>query len=79
MMVQSASLDEVLELAERLPLVDKVRLIERLAPRIASEVQPMPGKPRRSLRGLWRDAGITQDDLAEVREEMWSGFPRDDV
>jgi hypothetical protein len=35
--------------------------------------------PRKSLRGLWKDAGvdITADDIAEARSEMWGNFPRD--
>jgi hypothetical protein len=38
-------------------------------------------RPRRSLKGLWADLGvqISADDIAEVRREMWGGFPREDV
>ena len=37
------------------------------------------GKPRRSLRGLWKDLNveITEEDIAEARREMWGNFPRD--
>jgi hypothetical protein len=37
------------------------------------------GKPRRSLRGLWKDfhINITEEDIAEARREMWGNFPRD--
>lgn len=36
-------------------------------------------QPRRSLRGLWADlkVDITEEDIAEVRREMWGGFPRE--
>jgi hypothetical protein len=36
-------------------------------------------KPHRSLRGLWKDLNfdVTEDDIAEVRREMWGSFPRD--
>jgi hypothetical protein len=36
-------------------------------------------KPRRSLRGLWKDLNIeiTEEDIAEARREMWGNFPRD--
>lgn len=41
----------------------------------------LPGQAprRRSLYGLWRQYNIdlTAEDLAEVRREMWRGFPRD--
>ena len=38
-----------------------------------------PQKPRRSLRGLWKNLNIqiTEQDIAEVRREMWGNFPRD--
>jgi hypothetical protein len=36
---------------------------------------------RHSLKGLWADLGveISPEDIAEVRREMWGGFPRQDV
>jgi len=36
-------------------------------------------KPRRSLRGLWKDLNIqiTEEDIAEARREIWGNFPRD--
>jgi hypothetical protein len=38
----------------------------------------VPKPPRRSLKGLWADLklDITEDDIAEVRREMWGNFPR---
>ncbi|XWK88363.1 MAG: hypothetical protein U7127_29975 [Phormidium sp.] len=38
-----------------------------------------PKQPRRSLYGLWSDLDIeiTEADIAEVRQEMWSDFPRE--
>jgi hypothetical protein len=38
-----------------------------------------PGKPLRSLEGLWEGLGfdITEEDIAEARREMWGNFPRD--
>lgn len=37
------------------------------------------GKPLRSAEGLWADLNIdiTAEDIAELRREMWSKFPRD--
>ncbi len=36
--------------------------------------------PRRpQLRGLWAGTHVTEEDIAEVRREMWANFPRDDV
>jgi len=36
-------------------------------------------RPLRSLKGLWADLGIqiTEEDIAEVRREMWGNFPKE--
>jgi hypothetical protein len=70
------TLDEVMQLATQLTTVDKIRLFERLAPELEREVQT--ATPRESLRGLWQGVDITDEDLAEVRREMWGNFPRED-
>jgi hypothetical protein len=36
-------------------------------------------RQRPQLRGLWADTHVTEEDIAEVRREMWANFPRDDV
>ena len=38
-----------------------------------------PKSPRRRLMGLFADLkiDITEEDIAEVRREMWANFPRD--
>jgi len=34
-----------------------------------------------SLHGLWADLDIdiTEEDIAEMRREMWGNFPREDI
>jgi hypothetical protein len=34
---------------------------------------------RKSYKGLWADLGIsiTDEDIAEARQEMWGNFPRE--
>jgi hypothetical protein len=29
------------------------------------------------LRGLWKDVSVSEEDIAEAREEMWGNFPRE--
>jgi TRAP-type C4-dicarboxylate transport system substrate-binding protein len=38
-------------------------------------------KKRRSLKGLCADLGvsISEEDIKEVRQEMWKNFPREDI
>ena len=78
-MNEPISLNEVLRLAQKLPLADKVRLIERIAPQIQRELRSPPGQPRKSLRGLWRGLDITEEDIDQARREMWGNFPRENI
>lgn len=78
-MEKTVTLEATLELVKQLSLVDKVRLIEQIAPQIEKELTKIQSKPRQSLRGIWRGANITESDINEVRKEMWSNFPREDI
>jgi hypothetical protein len=78
-MDKAVTLEEALELVKQLSLVDKVRLIEQVAPQIERELITAQPKTRKSLRGLWRGSDITESDMAEVRQQMWEKFPREDV
>ncbi|MBD1833715.1 hypothetical protein H6F61_13760 [Cyanobacteria bacterium FACHB-472] len=73
------TLEQVLNLAKQLSLVDKVSLNEQVARQIKRELQVAQPKPRKSLRGLWRGLDITEEDIAEARREMWGNFPREDI
>ena len=41
----------------------------------------LPKRPRRSMRGLCADLGvsISEEDISEARDEMWRNFPREDI
>lgn len=75
---RAVTLEAVLNLVKQLKLVDKVRLIERVAPQIERELAQIPVQ-RKSLRGLWRGVDISESDIAEVRRQMWGDFPRKDI
>jgi len=77
-MGETAPLDPVLDLASRLTVVDKIRLIERVAPRIEEAIEGREQRPRKSLRGAWRGQGVSDEGIAAVRREMWAGYPRED-
>ncbi len=78
-MVRAITLEEVLSLADQLSLKDKVRLIELLLLRIQQQLHAVTSKPVRPLRGVWRGLGITEEDIARIRQEMWGDFPRQDI
>jgi hypothetical protein len=60
-------------------VVDKIRLIERLAPQIEQELKPCNHAGRRPLPGLWRGLELSEEDIALARREAWSEFPREDI
>ncbi|MBV7327385.1 hypothetical protein KFU94_03825 [Chloroflexi bacterium TSY] len=74
-MNQSITVDAILALTEQLSIVDKVRLIERVAQQITRELDSPKPKPRKSLRGLWRGIHINTVEINEARREVWSRFP----
>jgi len=78
-MEKAISLKEALELVKQLSLLDKVRLIEQVAPQIESELTTVKPKQRSSLRGLWRGSNVTESDIAQMRQQMWGNFPREDI
>jgi hypothetical protein len=40
-----------------------------------------PKSPLRNPEGLWAglEIDISEDDITELRREMWKDFPRDDI
>jgi hypothetical protein len=75
------TLEEVLKQVKQLSLVDKVRLIERVAPEIERELMIDKPSPRKSLWGLCADLGVapSADQINQARQEEWANFPREDL
>jgi len=73
--------EEVLGLAKQLSPLDKVRLIERIAPEIERELVTVQPQPRRSLWGLCADLGSapSTEEIDEARRAEWANFPRENV
>jgi hypothetical protein len=74
--------EQVKELATRLSPAEKARLIEWLEATLGDEhAAPAAVTPPRSLYGLCADLGPgpTDEDIEEVRREMWSNFPHKDI
>jgi hypothetical protein len=78
-MDKTVTLAEALELIKQLSLLDKIRLIEQIAPQIEHELTNIQTKQRKSLRGLWRGSNVSELDIAQMRQEVWENFPREDV
>lgn len=78
------SFDQVFKLAQRLSLGDQIKLIARLGPAMEqaldkAELSVKP--PRPYLYGALADLGPapSSEDIDEIRREMWSNFPREDI
>jgi hypothetical protein len=69
-----ATLEMVLNQAFQLSTLDKVRLIEKVTPKIEQELVGAQAKPGRSLWGVCRDLGPapSAEEMDEARREPWS-------
>jgi len=74
MTIEEAILDKVRSLPP-----DKQRAVLEFADTLAAS--PPEKAPLRSPKGLWADLeiSISEEDIAEIRREMWKNFPREDV
>ncbi|MEH1885972.1 hypothetical protein [Nostoc sp.] len=76
------SLQQVIKLAKQLSTVDKVRLIQQIAPDIERELtDKLSTLPRQSLWGLCADLGNapSADEIDIARSEEWASFPRENI
>ncbi len=78
-MTDSITLEEVLNLAKQLSPLDRIRLIEQITPQLKRDWVVVSSQPRKSLRGIWKGIDISETDLAEVKAEMSSNFPRENI
>jgi len=70
--------EAILEKVRALP-PEKQRKVLEFTESLGTPAQKKP--PLRSPRGLWADLdiSISEEDIAEIRREMWKNFPRDDI
>jgi hypothetical protein len=68
-----ATADQVLILLRQLPPREQLRVVSKALPALEKEL-PVHPRPRKSLRGLWRGLTIGEEEIAEIRREMWEHF-----
>jgi hypothetical protein len=68
---------QILERLQSLP-PDQQKEVLHFADSLRSR---LAGGPRRKLKGLWADLGVSvsEDDIAQARRELWKDFPRGDL
>ena len=72
-------LEEVVEMVRSLSALDKVRLVEEVMTLLEADLEERKSVPKRSLFGIWPDAHLSEEDITDVRREMWANFPREDA
>ncbi len=80
--MSDATLEQVKRLATTLSPAEKTRFAQWLTETSGEEVDtPVLAKPHHSLYGLCADLGPspTDEDIEEIRREMWANFPREDI
>lgn len=70
----ASKLERAVAAAVELSPVNRIRLVERVMATLEADLQ-QPGKPRRSLLGLWEGDTVSEEDIDEARREMWANFP----
>jgi hypothetical protein len=71
--------DAILERVRNLPPEKQEEVLKFADSLSAPAATPKP--PLRSPKGLWADfdIDISEDDISELRREIWKNFPREDV
>ncbi len=80
--MSDATLEQVKRLATTLSPAEKTRFAQWLTETSSEEVNtPTRTKSHHSLYGLCADLGPgpTDEDIEEMRHEMWANFPREDI
>ncbi|MDZ7959351.1 MAG: hypothetical protein RMY34_15950 [Aulosira sp. DedQUE10] len=75
------SLKDVIKLAKQLSSVDKLRLIQEIAPDLERELMYRSQIPRKSLWGLCADLvqAPSTEEIDEFRSQELINFPREDI
>jgi hypothetical protein len=78
---ETVTLEQVISLARQLPPLEKIRLIEQMAPEIERDMLSQRPLKLKSLLGLCADLGPapSAQEIDEIRREMWADFPREDI
>ena len=75
----AVELDEVVVMARGLSPLDKVRLVEEVMALLEVDLAGQDSDPRQSFYGIWPDANVSEEDIVQVRQEMWGDFPHEDI
>jgi len=72
-----STVELITEIARELPPEQQREMLD-FAEFLRSRARSGSRRPLRDLYGLWKGIDISEEDIDEVRREMWRNFPRDD-
>jgi len=73
------NLETLVALAGELSPLERVQLVEQVMQTLANDLRGDEKSPKQDLYGMWAGVQISDDDIDELRAEMWKNFPREDV
>jgi thioredoxin-like negative regulator of GroEL len=75
------TLDDVLAQIERFSTAERLQVMEKITAVLRRDLDDTPPTPRKSLYGIFAHLGPgpSDEDIDEIRREMWSNFPREDI
>ena len=68
--------EQVMNMARQLLPLEKLWLIENLAPDLERALQASTPLRRRSMRGIFKESSISAEDIDQARQEMWNSKAR---
>ena len=72
------SYQDVLEQAQQLSPEEKVRLLAELSASLQRDLR-VSKHPKHSLLGIWQGVDISEQEIDQMRHDLWGHFPREDV
>lgn len=73
------NLETLVALAGELSPIERIQLVEQVMQTLANDLRVDEKIPKQDLYGIWADVRISDDDIDDLRAEMWQNFPREDV
>ena len=81
----AVNFDIAVDMLRKLPALERLKVISTVLPEAEQELEEQlsaeNSTERESLYGLWKhlDFDVTEEDIDEVRKEVWKNFPREDI
>lgn len=72
------ALEQIKRLADTLSSDEKQNLLSWLESSVQDQQEAAQKPVRKSLFGAWTTLSVTDADIDQMRQELWSRFPRED-